>query len=324
MAPMLICPDCHEKLGALTDCPVCGWRYELIDGMPSLLSTEDRSSSIFNAYFLNYANIAQDDLANSIQPAEYLEAQAKSLLSYVVPIKGLRICEIGVGQGLLFDKLLATEAASLTGVDISTAYLRRYASDAAVIVANAENLPYANEFDLVIASEILEHVLNLGDLLISIRRSLVPGGRVAVRVPYKEDLRQYARQSGCPYEFVHLRTFTRDSLVSLMRYGGFQLRRLVYDGSFEDRRRGWTRYAAPILRPYLARIFAGDLTNRRVHNIATRLVVHPVTLTAVFEKISRPEPNRIRSKAVRLGERRKRRRVEHAPDARANHVGLSS
>jgi SAM-dependent methyltransferase len=281
---MLICPDCHGQLQALGDCSSCGWRNELIAGVPNLLSTTDRSSPTFNAYLANYARIAEDDLRSSIQPPEHLEAQARSLFSYLGPVKGLRVCEVGVGQGMLFERLLAAEADTVTGIDISMAYLRRYASTGRVLLANAENLPYRKEFDLLVVSEILEHVLNLGDALISIHRSLVVGGRAVVRVPYKEDLRQYARQWNCQYQFVHLRTFTRDSLLSVMRQAGFELRSLVYDGCYDFRMRPWARRLTPFLLPYLAHIYAGELPARAIHSLMARLLFEPVTLTAIFEK----------------------------------------
>ena len=293
---MLICPDCHGQLQALGDCSRCGWRNELIGGVPNLLSTTDRSSSTFNAYLANYARIAEDDLESSIQPLEHLEAQARSLFSYLGPVKGLRVCEVGVGQGMLFERLLAAEADAVTGIDISMAYLHRYASTGRVLLANAENLPYREEFDLLVMSEILEHVLNLGDVLISTHRSLVVGGRVAVRVPYKEDLRQYARQWNCRYQFVHLRTFTRDSLLSLMGQAGFELRSLVYDGCYDFRMRPWARRLTPFLRPYLGHVYAGELPAKAIHSLTARLLFEPVTLTAIFEKIHRSR----RSKGKKL------------------------
>jgi 2-polyprenyl-3-methyl-5-hydroxy-6-metoxy-1,4-benzoquinol methylase len=282
---MLICPDCHLKLPALGDCRACGWMKEVIDGVPSLLSTADRSSPISKAYFANYEQIADDDLKESIQPQDGLVAQAKSLFSYLGSVKGLHVCELGVGQGMLFDRLLSAGSAAVTGVDISLEYLRPYSSTGRVVVANAENLPFDQEFDLIVASEILEHVLNIGDTLISLHRSLVDGGRVVVRVPFKEDLQQYARQRECSYQFVHLRSFTSDSLVSLMGHAGFRLRRLSYDGCYEYRMKPWARrLAAPALRRYLARVYAGDVRARKLDSMLARLLFQPVTLTAIFEK----------------------------------------
>ena len=124
---MLICPDCHEPLAGEepSDCTQCDWSCEFIDGVPVLLSSFDRSAPSFRDYKDNYEQIAADDLAESIQPAHYLARAAETIAPYLGSVEGLRVCEIGVGQGLLFEKLLASSPSSLTGVDISLAYLQR-------------------------------------------------------------------------------------------------------------------------------------------------------------------------------------------------------
>jgi len=291
-----LCPDCQERLERLADCARCGWRYETVDGIPSLLSTADRSSPLFNLYVANYLKIAEDDLAHSIQRPEHLAAQASTLRSYLGDVGGRRVCEIGVGQGLLFDELLVARPVRLVGVDVASAYLRPYATRAEVFVANAENLPFKRAFDLVVASEVLEHVLNVGDFLLSTRRSLVDGGELAVRVPYRENLLPYARRLDCPYDLVHLRTFTADSLVSLLGHAGFRLKRLVYDGCYAYRMRPWAR-ALPdfALRRYLSRVYAGRTTGSAVDNAAARLLFTPATLTAIFERTPRKAGRKRRS-----------------------------
>jgi len=267
------------------DCSLCGWKLETTGGVPVLLSNADRSSPTFRDYSANYDRIADDDLAASIQPPAYLALQAETLFSYLPSLPGRRVCEIGIGQGRLFEKLSAARPASLTGIDISVAYLRRHAPQArpglSLALANAENMPYSDEFDVIIASEILEHVLNVGDLLISLNRSLVKGGKLFVRVPYKEDLRQYARQNGCPYPFVHLRSFTRSSLVDLLRHAGFRARRLRYDGHYGGSRR---RLTGGMVR-LMPRLLEDDVPRRNVSSHMLGLLLRPITLTGEFEKV---------------------------------------
>lgn len=278
--------------GHLMDCQNCHWQAEEVDGVPLLFSTADRESPVFQNYARNYDRIAEDDLHSSLQPLRYLEIQAETLMSYLAPIDGLRVCELGVGRGLLFDHLLSNNPSTLTGVDISLAYLKRYRQPASksdgrvrLALANAESLPYADEFDLVIASEILEHVLNVGDFLISLHRSLAPGGRVLIRVPYKEDLRQYARQNGCQYPYVHLRTFTRDNLVAMMRGAGFESDRVYYDGQFGARMRRLARSFHPVIKPYLRRLLDSEGTPvEPLKGFIPKLLLEPVTLTAFFTR----------------------------------------
>ena len=291
---MLLCPDCQEALPEPGGCPSCGWQPELRDGIPILLSRADRQSQAFAAYAENYDRIAEDDLAQSIQPMRYLEVQADTLCSYLGDLAGLDVCELGVGHGLLLDRLIASNAKTITGIDVSLPYLARYVGAAAesggrlrLAVANAELLPYSEAFDLVVASEILEHVLNAGDFLVSLHRSLRPRARTLVRVPYKEDLRQYARQNGCEYPFVHLRTFTRDSLESMMRSAGFKPVRMYFDGQFGARLRRPMRPLHRLLRPYLQRVLDPDgMPRRPLRGVIPRLLFQPIMLSGIFRRAS--------------------------------------
>ena len=142
------------------------------------------------------------------------------------------MCDVGIGKGILFEKLRRGGVASLVGVDVSAPYLLRFAGleDVRIVLANAENLPFRDSFDLVIATDIAEHVLNVGDLMISVREALAPGGRFVVRVPYKDNMLQYARLNGCDYDMVHLRNFAEDNLKHLLTQSGFVVEHLHYDG----------------------------------------------------------------------------------------------
>jgi SAM-dependent methyltransferase len=107
-------------------------------------------------------------------------------------------------------------------------------------MANAERLPFADHFDVMIATDILEHVLNVGAFLYSANRALRPGGRLYVRVPFRENLLQYAPQTGCPYRFVHLRTYDRPLLRQTLEEAGFAVEGMWSDGLIAGfRRRVW-------------------------------------------------------------------------------------
>lgn len=236
----------------------------------------------------NYDRIADDDLRESIQPATSLDVQAERLYSYVGDLQGRRVCEIGIGQGRLFEKMRRAGPARLTGVDISQAYLVRFTAlaDVDILVANAENLPFHSEFDLIVSSDVLEHVLNVGDFLVSVREALVDGGQFVVRVPYKEDLTPYARRNDCPYEFVHLRNFARDNLRDLLERAGFSVKRIGCDGFNTARVR---RYISRLLPGrglfYLAVVRPrGEAGVARIDPRIGRLMMVPQEITAVAYK----------------------------------------
>jgi len=289
---MVVCPDClHAVPGlSITSCPACGWERLDRDGIPDFLSSSDRGAALFSRYTENYDRIADDDLKESIQPAAYLDVQAERLYSYVGDLQGRRVCEIGIGQGRLFEQMRRAGPARLTGVDISQAYLARFVAldGIDVLVANAENLPFHNEFDLIVSSDVLEHVLNVGDFLVSVRDALVDRGQFVVRVPYREDVTQYARRNDCPYEFVHLRNFARDNLRDLLERAGFSVKRIGCDGFNAGRAR---RYISRTLLGrglfYLAVVRPrGDDGVARIDPRVGRLMMVPQEITAVAYKRS--------------------------------------
>jgi SAM-dependent methyltransferase len=242
-----ICPDCARPLTA-DACP-CGWAVGSRDGVPELLSSRDRRSPLFGDYLATYDRIAEEDLRESIQARDDLRRKTAALVRDLGELPpGTRVCDVGVGQGHLLDELRTRPGVRLTAVDVATPYLRRElgrADGADALVANAENLPFREAFDLIVSTDVIEHVLNVGDYLVSVHRALVPAGRFVVRAPYREDLLQYARLRGCPYEMVHLRTFDRPLMADALRGAGFAVERVQLDGWFPGRARGWVRRTTP-------------------------------------------------------------------------------
>jgi SAM-dependent methyltransferase len=291
---MILCPDCRRQVPSLqvVACSDCGWGAEQVGGIPSFLSTSDRNGGLFAKYSDNYERIAKDDLEHSIQDSTFLQHQARQLRAYLGEVQGRSICDVGIGQGILLDLLQADKPRALTGVDVAATYLSRYVGrvDLRPVLANAENLPFRDEFDLVVAADVAEHVLNVSDLLVSIHESLVEGGTLAIRVPFKDRMIQYSRLRGCSYEMVHLRNFAKDNLVDLLSQFGFRIRALHYDGFHPSRVRGYlagTRVGSRVSAAAMRRLPAGPDGFLRVNSRVGRALTTPLEITAIAEKLAR-------------------------------------
>ena len=186
------------------------------NGIVDLLADRDRDVDVVRGLHRALRPHRGDDIETPIQGDELLELEAERLLEALGPVSGDAVCDIGVGRGLIFERLLAERPRLLVGVDLAEALPapRSTRRDPAVrlVRANAESLPFREELDAIVASDVLEHVLNPADFLDSAVDALVPGGRLLVKVPYRENISQYRRSDGCPYEMVHLRTFDRPLL----------------------------------------------------------------------------------------------------------------
>ncbi len=121
--------------------------------------------------------------------------------------KGDKILDIGVGLG----RLLSDVSVECTkyGVDISLPYLLEAKSKGInVCLSKIEELPYQDDFfDIVISTDVLEHVFDLYACIKQIYRVVKPGGVIIVRVPYKEDLSSYVSYE--KYKFVHVRSIDK-------------------------------------------------------------------------------------------------------------------
>lgn len=290
---MFICPECQNVKQDLVDkCNHCDWSIETIDGIPVCLSKSDKNNSMMQSYIENYETLSEQELSNNLQALKYQQVQTNKLFSYIEELVDKSVCEIGIGRGLLFDKLIQRKPRELFGIDVSIQFLKRYANQTTKavnsILANAENLPFAKHFDVIVASDILEHVINPGDFLYSVNRALTENGKFIVRVPFDENLMQYSRKLGCEYKFAHLRCFSRKTLRTNLDCAGFRITKFYYDGFWRyktrkifQRRKQLMSY----LNSFYDKYYPNDLDIANIHNSLGCVLMKPAEITAVCEKI---------------------------------------
>lgn len=170
-------------------------------------------------YIRNYEKIASDHIS-SMTPENNnpfieedlwlkLERSTRDLITKHAK-QGDRILDVGVGLGRILGPLTQYRR---YGIDISLNYLKiARESGIQVLFSKIEDMPFKDSsFDLIVTTDVFEHVLDLDHCTREVLRVLKPGGKLIVRVPYKEDLSAYLSPD-LPYEFVHLRAFDEASL----------------------------------------------------------------------------------------------------------------
>lgn len=287
---MHLCPDCQSPLTLpAAPCPSCGWQLEIADGIPVYLSSEDRRADFSKAYIGNYEKIAGDDLKEPIMGVVYVDHMARRLVELMPGLSGLDVCDLGSGKGYMLKRLMEKAPKSITAVDIAQGYLKSIPKSDVItpVVANAENLPFKDAFDIVFSTDVMEHVINVGSLLYSVNRALRIGGTFVVRVPLKEDLIKYSPHVGCPYKFVHLRSFDKKLLEIYLEGAGFSVVKWSYDGFQTAATRGWVRKIKllnTLYEKWISRRFDGYWDVTRIHPALGRLLMHPVEIVAVATK----------------------------------------
>lgn len=213
------------------ECSECGFVVETtLEGQHHFRRVGE-PKGMYDSYEDAYEELAEDDLASSIYAEEYQLDLARETYSRIGSVSGLEVAELGVGQGFLQRHFLEAKPKSLLALDIAENYVRNareiYESSAnestsfLTSIGNVEFMPYRESFDVVVATDILEHVLNLGNALSRISRMLKPNGRFWCRVPNEEVLGQYSIYNGQKYEFSHLRFFDESSLCAQLKEAGF-------------------------------------------------------------------------------------------------------
>lgn len=171
----------------------------------------------------NYDRIAADHLAhwkatgvNPWQSAYHVEAVGVSTAQLIIKYTNKMdpILDAGCAMG---DLLIRVSDRELYGCDQTAAYLEVAAQRGVhTTLCDIEAMPYADDsFVAVIATDVLEHVLDLNAAVREMVRVLRPGGVLIIRSPDSEDLTGYLDPS-YPYRFAHLRRFDEPSLRLLL------------------------------------------------------------------------------------------------------------
>jgi ubiquinone/menaquinone biosynthesis C-methylase UbiE len=136
------------------------------------------------------------------------------------------ILEVGCSAGPLLLQLQQAGFTNLTGIDVSETAIalgqKRGLQSISVMDGGQLNFPDA-AFDLVIASDVLEHIADDGRAMQEWARVLKPGGKLIVFVPAFQHL-------WSSHDLVnhHFRRYTKTQLKAIVIQTGLQVKRLSY------------------------------------------------------------------------------------------------
>ena len=133
-----------------------------------------------------------------------------------------RYLEIGCGTGFVLAGVAhAFPTTSLVGSEVFMAGLPFAAarvSRAELLQMDARHIPYVDEFDVIGAFDVLEHIEEDEVVLASMLRALRPGGGVAITVPQHPWLWSKADDNAC-----HVRRYKVGELRDKVLRAGFKL-----------------------------------------------------------------------------------------------------
>jgi len=214
------CPGCSTLHGSQMDaCEHCGFRPAMIDGHPAWAPEIASSAEGFKAEY--FANLARLEAGNFWFRAR--NALVTWSLAKYFPRMG-SFLEIGCGTGFVLSGVAkAFPDARLVGSEVYSAGLRFAAErvpTASFVQMDARAIPYEDEFDVVAAFDVVEHIAEDEAVLANMRRAVKPGGGVLLTVPQHPSLwsasDEYAH---------HVRRYTAAELHAKVKAAGLEILR---------------------------------------------------------------------------------------------------
>jgi SAM-dependent methyltransferase len=216
------CLHCEQAFSsAAWTCPSCGFRPMELGGVLSFAPDMERDGDGFDAR--DFEKLAASEAGNFwfssrnrvvLWALERYFPQARTML------------EIGCGTGFVLAGVRAARPQmALEGGDLFTQglqYAHARLPGVPLYQLDARDLPFEEEFDLVCALDVLEHVDADDRAMGSMYRAIRPGGGALVTVPQHPSLWSSADVSAH-----HQRRYTRRELLGKLEAAGFAVRHVT-------------------------------------------------------------------------------------------------
>ncbi len=177
----------------------------------------------------------------------YLISPLLNLISQATPsaISKPRVLDLGCGNGSL-SHLIAQQGYDVVGVEESESgikFARLSFPECQFIQASIYNLPYSeleNSVDIVISTEVIEHLFYPRELLKAARKCLKPNGSLILTTPYHGYLKNLVmalsgkmdRHFDPLWDGGHIKFFSVKTLTNLMLSEGYKNMTFKFAGRF--------------------------------------------------------------------------------------------
>ncbi len=217
---MRVCPRCASPdISDEWACDACGFRPRDADGFPGLgPEMADDAGGFDDAFFAGLA---------SLEAANFWFRARNELILWAmrtdVP-RCERILEIGCGTGFVLSAIHdAHPEAELVGTEIFSRGLGVAATrvpEATFLQMDARSIPFRDEFDVIGAFDVLEHIADDRTVIAEVAGALRPGGRFLITVPQHPAL--WSPQDEVSF---HVRRYTAGGIHARLRSAGLEVLR---------------------------------------------------------------------------------------------------
>lgn len=214
------CLSCqHIFSSTATDCPACGFSPVVEDGFPLYAQDfADNGGGFKSSYFSELAQLEEQNFwfrSRNQLIVWALNKYCKTFKSFL---------EIGCGTGFVLSGVSqAFPGATLLGSEIFTAglgYAAKRLPSVKFIQMDARNIPYREEFDVIGAFDVLEHIEDDTAVLREVRAALKQNGFLFITVPQHGWLWSPVDEYAC-----HVRRYSASELHQKLESNGFEILR---------------------------------------------------------------------------------------------------
>jgi SAM-dependent methyltransferase len=217
MRRCIFCSKCYNS--SFTDCPACGFKPVLVDGFCAYAPEFAHAGGGFKSiYFSELSHLEETNFwfrSRNQLIVWALEKYCPDFQSFL---------EIGCGTGYVLSGISKNFPSSLLqGSEIFTAGLSFAAARLPMVnfmQMDARNIPFKEEFDVIGAFDVLEHIEEDEQVLDQVKRALKPQGIVLLTVPQHAWLWSVTDEYAC-----HVRRYTSSDLHQKIEAAGFQILR---------------------------------------------------------------------------------------------------
>ncbi|MEW6313109.1 MAG: class I SAM-dependent methyltransferase [Pseudomonadota bacterium] len=215
---MKVCLACGARYeGAAWRCRQCGAEPVLANGFPAFAPQLAVGDSGYKADY--YAEIAQLEAGNF-----WFRARNRLILwalqKHFPQVRSL--LEIGCGTGYVLAGIAnALPQLQLAGSEIYSAglpFAARRVPQARLMQMDARAVPYADEFDVVCAFDVIEHIEQDEQVLAQMYQATKPGGGLLLTVPQHPFLWSQVDEAAC-----HVRRYSARELRTKVQGAGFRV-----------------------------------------------------------------------------------------------------
>lgn len=212
------CMSCGNEFESTRwDCPCCGQSPQQLDGFVSFAPELSATVDSYDAE--RYQSVAL------IERKHFWFRGRNDLIVWALRMhfsSASSLLEVGCGTGQVLDNIhAALPSLRLVGTEIHVkglTFCRQRLPNAEFMQMDARAIPFTNEFDVVSAFDVIEHVDEDAEVLAQLYQACRPGGGILITVPQHRWLWSYKD------DFAHhKRRYSREELRAKVLAAGFQI-----------------------------------------------------------------------------------------------------